>query len=88
MFLAIINKYIYNNMPFQFSGTDLCIIWLDWWVFTKVWVCVLIVHVVTNADKFLATVRAGDQHNSHTNSIALRNQSSVRSISLFNKAIF
>lgn len=75
-------------MTFQFTGTDLCIVWLDWWIFTKVWICIFIVHIVTNANKLLATIGAGDQHNSHTNSITLRNQSSVWSISLFNKATF
>lgn len=65
----------------------LCVVWLDWWIFTKVWVCVFIVYIVANAYKFLATVCAGYQHYSHTNSITFRNQSSIWGISLSTRKI-
>lgn len=63
----------------------LCVVWLDRWVFTKFWVRVLIVYIVTNANEFLATVRAGYQHYSHANSVAFRYQTSVWGIRLSTK---
>lgn len=69
----------------QNDKSYLCVVWLDRWIFTKFRVRVLIVYIVTNANEFLATVRAGYQHHGHTNSITFRYQSSIWGISLSTK---
>lgn len=67
---------------YQPHYSDLSVVWLDWWIFTQLWVCVFIVHIVTDANEFLATICAGNQHHGNSNSITLRDQSSVWGISL------
>lgn len=68
-----------------FIFSHLCVVRLDGWIFTKLRVCVFVIHIVTDANKLLAAVCAGNQHHSYTNSITFRDQSSVRRISLLKK---
>lgn len=60
----------------------LCIVGFKRWVFTQLWVCVLIVDVVPDANKLLPAVGACDQHNGHPHCIALGNQARVGGIRL------
>ncbi len=73
-------KYYFRSV--KLAASDLCVVWLDWWIFTELRVCVFIVDIVTDADELLSTVCAGYKDYSHSYSVALWNQSRVRSVSL------
>lgn len=75
----------YNLKEHKKDKSYLCVVWFDWWILAKFWVCVFIVHIVTNSNELLAAVRAGYQHYSYTNSITFRYQSSIWGISLWTK---
>lgn len=81
----VANLYRYLGGGVSKDLCYLCVVWLDRWVFTKFWVRVFIVYIVTNANEFLAAVRAGYQHHSHANSITFRDQTSIWGIRLRTK---
>lgn len=62
--------------------SHLCIVRFDWRVFSQVGVCILIVYIVADANKFLPPIGACDQNDGHANCIALRDQSCIWSIRL------
>jgi len=44
-------------------------IWFLWRIFSKLWIYILVIHVIANAYKFLLAVRTCQQHDSDTNNI-------------------
>lgn len=78
----VFHHYVAIRKSRDLPTSHLSVVWFDWWIFTQFWVCVFIVHIVADADEFLATVCAGYQHHSYTNGITFGNQAGVRRISL------